>query len=51
LGDHFSEVCVLDKMGDLISQTRLRTTRAALQKYFSAQAPARVALETETDSG
>ena len=34
-----------------MSQARLRTTRAALQEYFSAQAPARVALEAGTHSG
>ncbi len=50
LGDRFSELCVLDGEGALVSQARLRTTRAALQEYFSAQAPARVALETGTHS-
>lgn len=51
LGDRYSEVCVLDQTGGLTSQTRLRTTRAALHEYFSAQPPARVALETGTHSG
>jgi transposase len=51
LGDRFSEVCVLDETGALASQTRLRTIPAALQEYFSSQAPARVALETGTHSG
>jgi len=51
LGDRFSELCVLDGEGALVSQARLRTTRAALQEYFGAQAPARVALETGTHSG
>ncbi|HEY6325588.1 MAG TPA: IS110 family transposase, partial [Candidatus Cybelea sp.] len=51
LGDRFSEVCVLDEEGALASQTRLRTTQAALEGYFRGQAPARVALETGTHSG
>jgi len=51
LGDRFSELCVLDGEGALVSQARLRTTRAALQEYFGAQTPARVALETGTHSG
>ena len=51
LGDRFSEVCVLDKEGALLSQSRLRTTHAALQAYFRSEAPARVALEAGTHSG
>lgn len=51
LGDRFSEVCVLDEHGTVASQTRLRTTKAALQEYFISRAPARVALETGTHSG
>ena len=42
---------MLDEKGVLASQTRLRTSRAALQTYFSLQPPARVALETGTHSG
>jgi transposase len=51
LGDRFSELYVLDGEGALVSRARLRTTSAALQEYFSAQAPVRVALETGTHSG
>ena len=51
LGDRFSEVCVLDEEGAVFSQSRLRTTQAALQAYFRSEAPARVALEAGTHSG
>jgi transposase len=51
LGDRFSELCVLDEKGAVVSRTRLRTTQATLQEYFSAKVPARVALETGTHSG
>lgn len=51
VGDRFSEICVLDKDGSVASQTRLRTSQAALRDYFSSHSPARVALETGTHSG
>jgi transposase len=51
LGDRFSELCVLDGEGAVLSQARLRTTQAALHEYFSAQTPARVAFEAGTHSG
>jgi len=51
VGDRFSEICVLDRDGAVASQTRLRTTQAALREYFSSHSPARVALETGTHSG
>jgi transposase len=51
LGDRYSEICMLDEEGAVASQTRLRTSQAAFQEYFGANAPARVALETGTHSG
>jgi len=51
VSDKYSEICVLDRDGTVASQTRLRTTQAALHEYFSSHSPARVALETGTHSG
>jgi transposase len=51
LGDRFSAFCVLDAAGEIVAEGKLRTTTAALDQYFSSQAPARVALEAGTHSG
>lgn len=51
LGDRYSEICVLDEVGEVESQTRTRTTPEGLRQYFSALEPVRVAIETGTHSG
>ena len=51
LGDTHSHICTLDTpTGEVIEQTRIRTTPKALQSYFSKSPQARVALETSTHS-
>lgn len=45
LGDKYSYVTVIDQEGDLIEETRLRTTKSALRRKFSGLPSSRVALE------
>ena len=51
VGDRFSTFCVLDATGVVISEGKLRTTKAGAGRYFEDLAPARVALEAGTHSG
>lgn len=51
LGDTHSHICTLHTpTGDILEQTRIRTTPKALKHYFSKSPHARVALETSTHS-
>ena len=51
LGDTHSYICTLDTpTGDILEQTRIRTTPKALKHHFSKRPQARVALETSTHS-
>lgn len=51
VGDQYTELCALDEEGEIVSQTRIRTTQEALQEHFREQRPLLVALETGTHSG
>ena len=50
LGDKFSQLCVLDGSGEVVEESRVRTTSEALGKRFGEMAPCRVALEVGTHS-
>jgi transposase len=50
LGDKHSQVCVLDAKGEVIEESKIRTTREAVGRRFSSMAATRVALETGTHS-
>ena len=41
----YSEVCILDENGKVMERARLRTSRRALERYFSAKGPMKVVLE------
>ena len=45
LGDQYSYVCVLDTEGQIVEETRVKTTQKDFEKYFGAQAAARVVIE------
>lgn len=48
--DRYSQVCVRDASGEVASQTRVRTTRDGIRKYFGTLLRCRVALEVGTHS-
>lgn len=50
LGDRRSHLVLLDPAGELIEETRLPTTQAALQRRFSALPPSQVAMEVGAHS-
>src|SRR5512143_3146172 len=50
LGDRNSWYCVLDEVGQIQVEQRVRTTAKALQEIFGAMPRSRVALETGTHS-
>lgn len=50
LGDRWSEICVLDRRGNVQQRTPVRTTPAALREHFKPLAGAAVAIETGTHS-
>ena len=43
LGDKYSRLCVLDEHGDVCEETRIPTTRRAIEKRFTEANPCRVA--------
>ena len=49
-GDRFSHICVRDGSGEVTSETRIRTTRDGLRRFFEPVARCRVALEVGTHS-
>ena len=50
IGDRHCQICVLDGAGEVVEETRVRTTAAALERYFSGRERMRVALEVGTHS-
>jgi transposase len=48
LGDKASHVCVLDEQGEVLEESKLSTTRKALQARFKSQARLRIVIETGT---
>lgn len=45
VSDEYTQVCVLDRAGNVVEQSRVRTTPAGMSRRFSCQGPMRVALE------
>ena len=50
IGDRYSHYCVLDALGKVVEEDRLRTTPEAFRKRFSAGPSMRIAFETGTHS-
>ena len=50
LGDKFSAVCVLDEQGEILEESRIRSTPKAFGRRFGMERTARVVLETGTHS-
>jgi transposase len=51
LGDNFSHLCLIDtQCGELIEESRLRTTPEAMRRRFDSERPPRVAIEVGTHS-
>ena len=48
VGDKYSDVCILDEVGEIKEESRLKTTVAAFSKCFSELKSARISLETGT---
>lgn len=50
LGDRYSEVCVVDAVGEVVEQSRLRTTPDAFRRRFEGVGACRIAIEAGTHS-
>jgi transposase len=50
VGDRYTQMCVLDEVGEVIEEARLATTPKAFRRRFVAMAPARVVLEVGSHS-
>jgi transposase len=50
LGDRYSEFCLIDAAGLVVDDGRLRTTPAALRRYFGGRSPMLVVIEVGTHS-
>lgn len=50
VSDKHSQVCVLDSEGEVLEESKIRTTPEGLANRFKTMAPARVALEVGTHS-
>jgi transposase len=50
VGDRYSHLCLVDEEGDVVERDRVRSTEAALQRYFEDGPRLRIALECGTHS-
>lgn len=50
VGDKYSQVCVLDGAGEVVEESRFRTTRAGVEQCFARREHARVILEVGAHS-
>lgn len=50
LGDKHSQVCELDAQGEVIEESKIRTTAEAVGRRFSSMTATRIAVETGTHS-
>jgi transposase len=50
LGDKYSQVCIVDEAGEVTEESRLQTTKAAIDRRFSGMERARIAFEAGTHS-
>ena len=51
VGDRHGQFCILDEVGEIIAEGRIRTTVEALREHFTRWASSRVVLEAGTSSG
>jgi len=45
VSDEYTQVCVLDRAGDVVEQSRVRTSPAHMRRRFTCSQPMRIALE------
>lgn len=50
IGDRYSQVCILDGDGEIVEESRIRTTAQAFDRKFATLKPTRMALEVGTHS-
>jgi len=50
VSDKYSQICVLDAAGEVVEETRVRTTDAGFRRYFGKRAATKVTLEAGTHS-
>ena len=50
IGDRYSQIAVLDNEGEVMEQSRIRTTPSAFKHYFQGKSPMRAAMEVGTHS-
>jgi len=50
LGDRHTQICVLDRAGEIVEEARVVTTASALERRFSRQGRLRVVMEAGTHS-
>ena len=50
LGDKYCQICVLDEGGEILEESRIRTTEVGVRGYFGLRPTARVVLEVGTHS-
>ena len=51
LGDNYSYLCLIDQeSGEVVEESRLRTTPEALRRRFGSEQPLRIAIEAGTHS-
>lgn len=50
LGDEYSQVCILDADGEVIEESRLKTTEAAFRRQFAAEEAGLAVMEVGTHS-
>ena len=50
LGDAWSHYCTLNEDGEVVDRGRFRTSPSGIEKWFTDQPPARVAMEEGTHS-
>lgn len=50
VGDRYSHLCLVDDDGEVVERDRVRSTEAALRRYFEEPPRLRIALECGTHS-
>jgi len=50
LGDRHSDLCAIERGGEILEESRLQTTPRAFRQRFSSMPPARIAIEVGTHS-
>lgn len=50
IGDKFSRYCILNRVGDVIEEGRIKTEASAFRRHFEGEKPMRIAMECGTHS-